>query len=826
MIEDKNNTKSLIHIKPLIEFDRLTNYIKKLLNKKYFVSKVLYERYIIANIIYDEKNRLVSTFKEYLIWNDSSEFMKKYYKFKKSYIKLNKYYEFYSKYSILYPNYIPLYESKYIYKNIHKKQKIIDLQKKDFKYKEKNSYKTRNIKSKSNKIFSSDVFKSIIRNSENLSSVFGVNKNNGKNNDSLNQFENVINSIEKYEKNEIDNEKENQQLNINKNFRNIFKELKNKNIIINNYYYNNSSILTKQSTIPSILAQNRKNYFTEKMYSILNHNNLIRLKKKKRPNIKNDIYNIATNFKNLISFRITNTISDDTNINKKINKYIAEDNYSLNYSLKKNKSINNNKNASLSNKNRKNFSSHGKISKNLNILKNSNNIQNYIKDFPKTSRVSISQNKKYFDLMRKLYNIKNHNKNKNKKVQKLNINLKEKLNLKKINYSLINKIFINKTNCLSEKSFSHFDKLKNKNKIHHYSNITFKKISKNNSRNEINKIKSNNMPKNIKEDANSNILLKTKIEKIKAKKINIKNRLYTLHKMIKLDNLTIEHKKNNSILQNTLKKLSQFDKLKTDREKILKNKYNEHSFKKNKINGNFQEKIKKIQKNNQNLRILNENKFIKKKEIKDNQNVINESDFEINSFFNNKNQTIINNFNFKKKNTKQFHVYNIKKKLFINKDIHKKYLSKKYYFTTENSLNYQEKNSTKDNNKQELNSIKKSINSKNNINNENNFSKVNNIIQINKNTINNIKKHSVIKIKGIQIKNFNTIYNKEKRESNSLKSMEINYKKNRHLIKIPKNKTNNIISEIKKKNDNNKIKQVYHLKQKLKINMKNNIFIK
>ena len=84
----------------------------------------------------------------------------------------------------------------------------------------------------------------------------------------------------------------------------------------------------------------------------------------------------------------------------------------------------------------------------------------------------------------------------------------------------------------------------------------------------------------------------------------------------------------------------------------------------------------------------------------------------------------------------------------------------------------------------------------------------------------------MIKIKGIQIKNFNTIYNKEKRESNSLKSMEINYKKNRHLIKIPKNKTNNIRSEIKKKNDNNKIKQVYNLKQKLKINLKNNIFIK
>ena len=165
--------------------------------------------------------------------------------------------------------------------------------------------------------------------------------------------------------------------------------------------------------------------------------------------------------------------------------------------------------------------------------------------------------------------------------------------------------------------------------------------------------------------------------------------------------------------------------------------------------------------------------------------------------------------------------------MFINKDIHNSYLPNKYFFTTENSLNYQEKDNIKDNNKQELNTVKKTINSKNSINiNESNFPKDNNI-KMNSNKINNKKKSSVLKIKGIQIKNFNKIYNKEKSESNSSKkSIGISYKINKPLLKIPKNKTNNIILDIIKKKENEKSKRLYNLKKQIKINLNDNVFLK
>ena len=98
---------------------------------------------------------------------------------------------------------------------------------------------------------------------------------------------------------------------------------------------------------------------------------------------------------------------------------------------------------------------------------------------------------------------------------------------------------------------------------------------------------------------------------------------------------------------------------------------------------------------------------------------------------------------------------------------------------------------------------------------------------MNSNKINNKKKSSVLKIKGIQIKNFNKIYNKEKSESNSSKkSIGISYKINKPLLKIPKNKTNNIILDIIKKKENEKSKRLYNLKKQIKINLNDNVFLK
>jgi hypothetical protein len=37
-----------------------------------------YNKYVVNDIIYDERKRLVSVFKEYLLWDESSDFLRRY----------------------------------------------------------------------------------------------------------------------------------------------------------------------------------------------------------------------------------------------------------------------------------------------------------------------------------------------------------------------------------------------------------------------------------------------------------------------------------------------------------------------------------------------------------------------------------------------------------------------------------------------------------------------------------------------------------------------------------------------------------------------------
>ena len=50
-----------------------------------------YEINIINNIIYNEKSHIVAKFKDYLILDDNSEFLKWYYKMNESYVRLPKF---------------------------------------------------------------------------------------------------------------------------------------------------------------------------------------------------------------------------------------------------------------------------------------------------------------------------------------------------------------------------------------------------------------------------------------------------------------------------------------------------------------------------------------------------------------------------------------------------------------------------------------------------------------------------------------------------------------------------------------------------------------
>lgn len=84
-------------------------------------SKDFYNVKLINDIIYNEPNHLVAIFKDYLIYDDLSEFLKRYYEQSEVVTRVPKICEFYEKYSKVFPNYVNLPENKFMYKNIERK---------------------------------------------------------------------------------------------------------------------------------------------------------------------------------------------------------------------------------------------------------------------------------------------------------------------------------------------------------------------------------------------------------------------------------------------------------------------------------------------------------------------------------------------------------------------------------------------------------------------------------------------------------------------------------------------------------------------------------
>ena len=63
---------------------------------------------IINDIIFDEKKRIVSVFKDHLIYCEISDFLKQYYKMNKSVKILQRFINYYEAYTKFYPEYGPL----------------------------------------------------------------------------------------------------------------------------------------------------------------------------------------------------------------------------------------------------------------------------------------------------------------------------------------------------------------------------------------------------------------------------------------------------------------------------------------------------------------------------------------------------------------------------------------------------------------------------------------------------------------------------------------------------------------------------------------------
>ena len=171
-------------------------YLSKLENRAKLKLIIRYEKPIsyhykkkINDILFNVRSHYVEEFKEYLIYEDYNEFLKRFYDRSELKKKLQNILNFYEKYSKIYANYTVIPESKYMYKNIKRKQKVIDqMQNNNFN---NNSECEENESDEEN--ISNTVFKSYVVNSIYSKSVSTLNKSDF--NKKIKEKNNTIDSL-------------------------------------------------------------------------------------------------------------------------------------------------------------------------------------------------------------------------------------------------------------------------------------------------------------------------------------------------------------------------------------------------------------------------------------------------------------------------------------------------------------------------------------------------------------------------------------------------------------------------------------------------------
>ena len=270
----------------------LERYVFLKFNDFYSNKEDFYNIKVINEIICNESTHVVAAFKDYLINEDTSEFLQKFYTRKESKECLPKIFEYYDCCSVIFPNYVVLPESKYIYKNIQRKQRVIDNQQ-DLEDKQeliKNGIIK--IKDDDNPVFNTVELDSILdqTNTSGIKRFFGIKNRNESNFESKNiSIENIIKKISTVENffQEIKNKKPKKNINLiainsnkgrnyNRNtdsgyINNISNSKKN----MNNIGINSISSISKNTKVSSttieIEPKNQNNVF----YNSIN-NNLIK----------------------------------------------------------------------------------------------------------------------------------------------------------------------------------------------------------------------------------------------------------------------------------------------------------------------------------------------------------------------------------------------------------------------------------------------------------------------------------------------------------------------------------------------------------------------
>ena len=101
------NNKSYSIVNDKTSVTKCSSIISKNL-KKHSTSPQKYNIFIINSIIFDQKSHLVSEFKNYLLWDETSEFLKRFYDLVESFDRLPNISRYYEDYTLFAPVYFGL----------------------------------------------------------------------------------------------------------------------------------------------------------------------------------------------------------------------------------------------------------------------------------------------------------------------------------------------------------------------------------------------------------------------------------------------------------------------------------------------------------------------------------------------------------------------------------------------------------------------------------------------------------------------------------------------------------------------------------------------
>ena len=404
-------------------------YLCKHHYKKYFHRS--YNKLMIENLMSNGKCHLVAVFKNYLIQDDISDYLRRFYTYEESIPRLKKLFKFHQETSVIFPNYTPLIESKYLYNNVIKKQRIIDAQQ-DLEEKRNNSKSNKKKNKEKNytdeNIFNSTILGDILSPSESvLRIIFGIEKKEKKLNIMDQDVPDNLDKIKEkddYNGNDYEKSEYFEMKNLIKEVENAEENLKslNNNSLVGYKLNNNNALKYKLKLISSPNNNQTKNKNYEKLNSITNNstnitsssfiNNINSIKLQSNPKLKfkDGIMHSQKgkiNFKNKNSqtLTISNIKNKDKNfyISSYKNKNITSTSYKKSKSTVPNRTlygsdfhINNNILNNLINQEKRAISKYNSNSNSINASRLNTNSQNHYilnNNFPFNSKNYLLNNK-------------------------------------------------------------------------------------------------------------------------------------------------------------------------------------------------------------------------------------------------------------------------------------------------------------------------------------------------------------------------------------------------------------------------------------------------